>query len=229
MMSASDDGTVKVWDMDTFRQVQSVPIGSPLRSAAISPNGKWVVLGDRYGTVRVFDLSMDKLIVDFQQDTTINAVAFAPDSMSVASVGTDGSVVLWEIPQNQQQRKRVTLQGHTGPVYGVAFSPDGGQLATASWDGTVIVWDVKSGTPQRTIRGDEDGMTAVQFSPCGKMLATAGQDGRTRIWNADTGAMLTELGRHRGTVHTLRYSHDGNTLVTGGRDGIVRQWLVDCK
>ncbi len=227
LVSASDDGMVKVWDTATGQQLKALPIGTPVRSAAVSPSGVWVALGDRLGTVRVFDLTEDKEILHYEQESTVNGVAFAPDGLSVASVGTDGSVLVWDIPGN---RKRLALTGHTGPVYGLAFSPDGKRLATASWDRTVIVWDTKNGSVLNKIAAHDEGVWAVAFAPCGQVLATVGQDGKIKVWDAENGKLLATFGRHRGTVHAIRFNKDGAQLITGGRDGDVRVWdTVGCK
>jgi hypothetical protein len=228
LVSASDDGTIKVWDVVDPKQTKALPVGTPIRAAAVAGNGHWVVVGDRSGAVRVFDISQDALLIGFQQESSVNAVAFAPDDMTVVAAGSDGSVVRFELPMPDMQPNRINFIGHTGPVYGVAYSHDGEQLATAGWDGSVIIWDVRTGVPLRTLRGDEEAL-AVQFTPCGKMLATAGMGGKARVWDADAGKVLAEYSRDRGAVHVLRFSRDGKLLASGGRDGTVRLWAVDCK
>ena len=68
----------------------------------------------------------------------VNAVAWSPDGTTLATVGDDGTVRLWDPATGQTT---TTLTGHTGPVYAVAWSPDGTTLATAGQDGTVRLWD----------------------------------------------------------------------------------------
>lgn len=221
IVSASDDGTIKVWDVASGKQLKSIPAGAPVRTAAVSPSGAWVAIGDRFGDVSVFDLATESVLLQYKQESTVNGVAFSPDNLTVASVSTDGTVVLWEVAG---KRKRFALTGHTGPVYGLSFSPDGRQLATASWDQSVIIWDIDTGTQLRSFVAHEEGVWAVQYSPDGKMLATAGQDGTTKIWNSTTSKEIATLGKHKGTVHTIQFDADGHLLATGGRDGTVRIW-----
>ena len=223
LVSASDDGTIKLWNLETGKQEKSIPVGTPVRAAAISPNGAYVAIGDRFGDVTVFDLATESVMLQYKQESTVNGVAFSPDSLTIASVSTNKTVVLYEIAG---QRKRFDLPGHTGPVYGLSFSPDGQQLATASWDQSVILWDLQSGTATTTINAHEEGVWAVQYSPNGELLATAGQDGTTKLWSVRTGDLLATLGRHKGTVHTLVFDEKGEILATGGRDGTVRIWDV---
>ncbi len=221
IVSVSDDGTVGVWDAATGERRGSIPVGTAVRSAAVSPDGKWVAFGDRFGLVQVFDLTDQKPVSSYQQESTVNGVAFSPDGQALASVGVDGTAVVWDV---KTHRRRFTLTGHTGPVYGLGFAPDGKRLATAGWDGTVILWDTRDGTRVSAIAAHDDGVRAVRFAPCCKVIATAGQDGEVKVWDAEDGKQLAAFGRHRGGVHALRFNKDGSMLITGGRDGDVRIW-----
>jgi hypothetical protein len=230
LVSASDDGMVKVWDVATGRQLKALDIGSSVRSAAVSPKGTWVALGDRFGNVRVYDLTrdQDEPVLEYQQESTVNGVVFSPDGQLLASAGTDGSGIIWDIPGN---RKRLTLTGgHSGPVYGLDFSPDGRRVATAGWDRTVVVWDTRNGNPLNKFTAHDEGVWAVTFAPCGQVLATVGQDGKIKVFDVENGKLLETFGRHRGTVHVVRFNRDGTLLITGGRDGDVRGWATEhCK
>ena len=227
LVTASDDGMIKIWDIAAGKQVKVIDLMTPVRAAAVSPNGTSVAVGDRLGMVRVFDLAsdkpLDKPLLVYEQDSTVNGVAFSPDGTTVASISTEGSVVLWDIAKG---RKRFTLSRHDGPVYGLGFSEDGKRLATAGWDQHVVVWNLEQGSEALRFHAHEEGVWEVQFSPCCGFLATSGQDGKTRFWNAETGQLVGTVGRHKGTVHAMRFggNHDVRILATGGRDGTVRLW-----
>src|SRR5262245_34016026 len=57
----------------------------------------------------------------------------------VAADGTGGS--RWHGWHRCQQRRWLTLEGHTGEILGAAFAPDGRTLYTDGLDSSVIKWD----------------------------------------------------------------------------------------
>ena len=70
----------------------------------------------------------------------VRAIALSPDGRTIASGGTDGSVILWDLDRKQQLGDPIAA--HTDGVRSLAFSGDGRALASAGADGDVVVWDV---------------------------------------------------------------------------------------
>ena len=70
------------------------------------------------------------------------AVAYAPDSATLATGGDDRTVRVWDARSGDHVR---TLTGHTSGVLAVAYAPDSATLATGSDDGTVRVWNPRTG------------------------------------------------------------------------------------
>ena len=116
-----------------------------------------------------------------------NGVALSPDGRTLALVGSDGAVQLWDVATREPFAE--PLQG-LGTANGVAFSPDGKTLAIASGD--VRLWDTTSlelrGEP---LRGHDGAVSSVAFSPDGETLASVGRDGTVWLWDLRPTSWIT--------------------------------------
>ncbi|RYO00277.1 Vegetative incompatibility protein [Alternaria tenuissima] len=153
--------------------------------------------------------------------SVVNAVAFSPDSKTLASASWDETVKLWDVGSGKAVQ---TLKGHSGRVNAVAFSPDGKTLASASDDKTVKVWDAGSGKAVQTLKGHSSVVKAVAFSPDSKTLASASWDETVKLWDVGSGKAVQTLKGHSDRVNAVAFSPDGKTLASASDDKTVKVW-----
>jgi WD40 repeat protein/energy-coupling factor transporter ATP-binding protein EcfA2 len=152
---------------------------------------------------------------------TVAAMEFSPDGRTLATVGGDHGVKLWDI---RTHGVAATLTGHTDRVNDLDFSPDGRTLATAGDDRSVKLWDARAHRAAATLTGHTGPVKTVVFSPDGRTLATGGGDAAVRLWDVAARRQTAVLSGHSGEVTTAAFSPDGRTLVTGGVDATLRMW-----
>jgi WD40 repeat protein len=157
---------------------------------------------------------------------TVYGLAFSPDGRTLATVGSDRTVRLWDAASRQPIGE--PLRGHTDTVYGVAFSPDGAILATGSWDKTVRLWDVTGRQaigplPNTSSLSASHYVFGVAFSPDGRTLA-AGANLVSRWDMTSRQPMDHILTVH--PAHGVAFSpQDARIVATVGDDTGV--WLWD--
>jgi hypothetical protein len=168
LASASDDGTVKLWDVASGQE-QSTLKGHTgwVWSVAFSPDGTRLASAGDDETVKLWDLASGQEPTTLKGHTgRVRSVAFSPDGTRLATAGDDGTVKLWDVASGQALR---TLKGHTGRVWSVAFSPEGTRLASAGNDRTVKIWDARPLTPE--VQAEQEALHLIKFlfsKPLGK-------------------------------------------------------------
>jgi tetratricopeptide (TPR) repeat protein len=143
LASASEDKTVKVWDMKTKQELRALAAHTgTVASVVFSPIGPRLASASHDSTVKLWDVETGQLLRSLAGHVAwVTSVAFSPDGQRLVSAGTDGTVRLWDVETGQELR---IMTGDSQPMFhGVAFSPDGRRLA-AGGDGTVILWDSAS-------------------------------------------------------------------------------------
>lgn len=141
LVSASSDGTLRVWDVVTGSTLRTIEIGGKgaVRTLAVAPDGRRLVTGDTDSGLRLWDLETGEEEYTLRPAHTgaVRAVAFSPDGTQVFSGGDDFLVRLWQADTGALRRH---FTGHSGPVTCVAFLPDGQRAVSGSNDGTIRIW-----------------------------------------------------------------------------------------
>ncbi|NEQ66888.1 MAG: peptidase C14, partial [Symploca sp. SIO2D2] len=151
----------------------------------------------------------------------VKAIAYSPDSTTLASASLDKTVKLWNA---QNGSLLATLQGHRGEINVIAYSPDGATLTSASDDKTVKLWNVQNGSLLTTLKGHSHSVKAIAYSPDGAILASASLDKTVKLWNPQDGSLLTTLKGHSHGVNAIAYSPDGAILASASLDNTVKLW-----
>jgi WD40 repeat protein/transcriptional regulator with XRE-family HTH domain len=221
LATASDDGTVRLWNTATgrIRATLTDPDGVPV-AVAFAPDGRTLAAGGE-GGVRLWNVASGTVRARFPGQGTVFAVAFSPDGRTIAAAG-DASVSLWDVDSG---KTRATLTGHTGLVWSVAFSPDGHLLATGGEDRTARLWDAATGRALATLTGHTGPVRSVAFAPDGRTLASGGFDKTVRMWPVRSVKLheshILRTGQ-TGPVMAVAFSPDGRTLATTGNDKTLR-------
>ncbi|KJY42433.1 hypothetical protein VR41_07965 [Streptomyces sp. NRRL B-1568] len=111
VLTASGDGTARIWDPATGRQRSVLPAGEAF-AAAFNPVQQQVATASRDGGVRLWNTADGAdLLVTFQHPGALYAMAWRPDGDALLTGCEDGRVRLWEanvdtVFENLRQRIR---------------------------------------------------------------------------------------------------------------------------
>jgi WD40 repeat protein len=225
VLSGSEDGTAKLWEVSTGREVRTLSgHRSNVTSVSISPDGRHGLSGSYDGTAKLWDLETGREIWSFSRHSRfVSSVAFSPDGRNVLTGSLDNTAKLWDVETGREVR---TLTGHSTSVSSVAFSPDGRYVLTGSHDNTAKLWEVSTGREVRTFRGHSNEVTSISISPDGRYVLTGSGDQTAKLWEVSTGREVRTFSEHSRWVHSVAFSPDGRYALTGSNDNTARLWEV---
>ncbi len=220
--TGSFDNTIKIWEMETGRELRSLTgHAGAIRALACSPDGKLLISGGNDSTVRIWEVESGKEIKTFSdQEGVIEAVAISPDGKTLASGGSESTIVVRDL---EARKVLIKLSGHTGSVSALAFSPDSDFVASGSSDSTARIWNLAKGKLKRTFKGHIGKIETICFSNSGEVLATGGRDKTIRLWTTASGKNLSILNGHTRSIIALNFISP-DKLVSAAANREIGVW-----
>jgi WD40 repeat protein len=99
LISAGDDRTIRVWNVDSGRLLRTMRERPRIKSAALSPDGKNIVVGCDDGAVAIWNVENGQELVRYASHTApVTAVSFTSEPRYILSASDDRSIRRWPLP-----------------------------------------------------------------------------------------------------------------------------------
>ncbi|CAI7849611.1 unnamed protein product [Closterium sp. NIES-53] len=195
IVSGSDDGTAKLWDMRVRGCIQTFPDKYQVTAVAFSYNGDKVYSGGIDNQIKVWDLRK-------AGGTSTAARAGGEDSAEGGSGETGAG-------GGKGAEPVMRLLGHTDTITGMRVSPDGAYLLTNAMDCTLRIWDLRPYAPQnRCVKiftghqhSVEKNLLKCDWSPDGSRVTAGSADRMVYVWDTTMRRILYKLPGHNGSVN----------------------------
>ena len=239
VVSASQDGTIKVWDVSARSLRCEIPLGQftiNVNTVDFTSNGDEIYAIPDTG-------ANDKVPAPWlwsSRDCRRNTGA--------PSSGAGKSILGWKYNYSHRMWTQHIDGSATGQewdpgqgyspsqpwfeVWAAALSPSGTVVAVAPGDShglladcAIVLWDPVSATVARRLVAHTNHVRAIAFSPDGSRLASGDEDGLIIIWDVATGRELIRLEGHSGAVRSVAFGPNG-TLLSGSTDRTFRRWYI---
>ncbi len=143
LVVVDDYHAIRCWNIDQKNLVWEQEIQRVL-SSAISPDEKWIALGEDFDVVLLDAQSGKPAEKRLTHPNLIACLGFHPQSSLLLTGSEDHSARLFEVPSGKPVGPPMP---HNKAVHRIAWSPEGTSFATVHWGGEVVrVW--KRNEPQ---------------------------------------------------------------------------------
>ncbi|WP_419192821.1 protein kinase domain-containing protein [Kolteria novifilia] len=229
LLSASRDGTVRVWDVATRKQILEISPGEHYYvSACWTPDEKAIVTsGNR---LQLWDATTGERLRTYHQSARVQDFVVTPDGRSIyAAAGEEGSLARWNVDEeNRVATWDVTAPGRS--LGSLAIAPDGQTLIWADWTywwvgSRIGSWDIASHTERRRFGGAGTDYSGVVFAPDGALLsAVLSAPDEVAVGEVRSGKELKRFSFPN--VAAASFDHATDRLVATSDDGAVAVWNV---
>jgi len=207
VLSGSTDNTLKLWNVNTGREIRTFRGHSgSVNSVSFSPDGNFVLSGSTDKTLKLWNVNTGREIRTFRGHSgSVNSVSFSPDGEYAVSGSNDKSLILWDIDKGERIK---VFCGHNAAILSVAFSFDGRYVVSGSGesgyhypkgrgnakfqtkDTTIRLWEVSSSKQLKAFEGHSREVISVAFSQDGKHILSSGLDSTVRFWDVESGNQI---------------------------------------
>jgi WD40 repeat protein len=249
LISASNDKTLRVFDITTGGEILMKELPAVISSVAIHPDGKHIVTAcDNYLIVLSLETLFETIeIIDSEVDDNAEIEVDNLDNESIGeSITTVGSSSIVESvighdnindhdieTETQKQPPPVTiieklelteikrLMEHKSNISSVVYSSDGNLMISASDDNSMIMWKSSTCT---ILQGHTDCVNCVAFSSDDTLIVSGSKDQSVRVWNTIKGVEIIKLEGHSDSVTSVAFTHGKTFVISGSVDKTIRKW-----
>lgn len=236
IVSASDDRTVKLWHLETGKEIFSFFESSEVNSVSI--NDQIIVAVNQKRNITSWNLenkslnniffrtSYDSIAIGLDNhdchEGLIYSLVLSNDGKTLFSSGADKTIRVWNTATGQLKS---TLKGHTDSVLALAITPSDRFLISGGADKTIRIWNLTAPFSQPQIIASHDNwVTTLAVTPNEKYLVSGSTDSTIKLWDISTQKPVYTITGHESSVWSVAISPDGKTLASGSADKTVKLW-----
>jgi WD40 repeat protein len=225
VISGSQDGTLKIWNLNTGKLVRKITAhDGSINAISTTLDGLQVISGSHDKTLKVWNLKTGELV-----DTlighygSVNAVVLTPDGSKLISGSSDCSLKVWDL---KSAEVLYTLVGHRASVTAatIVFTQNKQWLISGSYNDTLRVWNLETGREELTL-GERDMVRSIAVLD-GERVISASEDGSLTVWKVGTWEKECTLKGHSKPVCSVAVLPDRKQIISGSSDGTIKIWKI---
>ncbi|XP_053394001.1 jouberin-like isoform X2 [Mercenaria mercenaria] len=218
LLSASSDGTARVWDLHAFGEQQQKLLPHPafVYCSQFHPRVETIAVTGGYDQViRVWDVGDDDTKVDLRQELEdhvglVNSICFSEDGQKMYSADSVGVIFIWNSFFTEMPSKRGVARDWTvfakiedpdmkgTAINHIVLHPRERRLLVHCRDNILRMFDLRIQRVMQKYIGALNFREQIRsdITPCGSFVFSGSEDNFAYVWNTDTGdqvLMYSEL------------------------------------
>ena len=173
LATAGVDGSIRLWDPDTWTVSELADHKTAVPDIDISADGRWLASAGYDHTMKLWSMTtLNEVRTLTGHEGNVYGVRFETDGRHILSTSHDGTLRRWDTATGES----TVVERFESIPYFLDISSDTRHVAVPLIDGDVVLLDRVDGG-QTTLVEPGRGATGATFSPDGSLLATTVEDG----------------------------------------------------
>ncbi|NOZ91433.1 MAG: hypothetical protein GXO60_09135, partial [Epsilonproteobacteria bacterium] len=239
--SASDDGTIKIWDIKKQKEIatlvhqkndinitniKSLDDLNKMQQTWMSDiifgkDDKMLISAGWNGIMKIWDLGNNTLIYTFPSlNIPITSMVLFPKDKSLIVSTISNDIVIIKLEEEKVNFLKNNCFTHT-----LSISHNQKILASGMENGTIILWDLKTKEKITILDTKLSSSIDIAFTSNDKYIATASDDGVVVIWDIENNKEWARIsGYTDNSVNSVTFSPDDSKIYAGFGDGGINFW-----
>ncbi|MCX8489471.1 MAG: hypothetical protein ORN54_00205, partial [Cyclobacteriaceae bacterium] len=185
---------------------------SDIENVIFTPDGKGFFARNNSGhSIMYSDLTTAKEVINSKEKLT--SIDLSQDGTTLAGVGEDGNLYLWDIGKNYALTVYSILKGSNNDLLSVVFAPIGSDVVIGDQKGEIRI--ITSGQIKRVLTGHTSLIHELKFNHSGKFMASASNDKTVRLWNMENLKEQPTVLSSKDWVWNMAFSPDDEQIMAG--------------
>lgn len=227
LLSGSQDGTIKVWNVETnFSNEKTIAASdASITDINFSPSGSdfTVCTYKKFYIYKYPDFKKKSKKRNAHTSFVECANYSKNGELIVTSSWRDNTLILWRA----KGLKKLKVFAESEWSDNAIIISDDKYVASANHGNTIKIWDIQSGNLVRTLAGHADWIYDLFITNDGKYLISGSLDKTIKVWDLNSGKLLQSITAHYDGISALSLSDDGKYFASTSLDKTTKIWSIE--
>ncbi|MCX7736959.1 MAG: choice-of-anchor D domain-containing protein [Candidatus Kapabacteria bacterium] len=221
--TSSDDGTIKIWDLNNQTLTKTLYGHANKVSIAKWLNSNNILFSGSYDSdIRIWNVSLGQSGKPLDNHLSpVLAGDNNSDGSFIVTGGVDKKLIFWDVKSNSFLTE---INVDKDSIISIDWNKKGNLIACGFNDGLVKIYDADKKTQLKSFKAHQNSVKSLEFSPDSKFLATASEDKTIKMWDTQNFDFVKELRGHKESVNCVRWRNDGLKIASCSDDSTVIIW-----
>lgn len=224
--TASGDGTIKLWEFDTFQNLSTLSGHSQdVYTVDVNKTGTQILSGGFDRVTHLWDVEAGVLVNSMKNHKgAVTSVCFDTSGNMAVTGGKDLQICITDL------RSGICLRNLTpvlGEVASVCADRCFTRILAATKNSTNRIWDLRMAGTSVLFKGHQNfskSFVRARFGVTERTVISGSDDGKVYCWDADSGVLVSQMEGHRDGVFDVVCSSDLQMFASCGGNDVVRIW-----